>query len=121
MQTLCAQLEEVATGCVAICLPINGAITQQHGYAHAGVVAAIADSACGYAALTTMPPDAEILTVEFKLNLLAPATGDRLSARAAVVRAGRRITVCGAEVFAVRGDETRLVALMQATFLPAQA
>lgn len=119
MQTLSAVLESVAVGSVAISAPIRPAVTQQHGYAHAGAVAAIADSACGYAALTTMPPDADVLTIEFKLNLLAPAIGDRVSAQGKVIRAGRRITVCAANVFAIHGAERKLVALMQATFLTA--
>ena len=119
MQTLSAELEHVSKGTAVISIPIKGAVTQQHDYAHAGAVAAIADSACGYAALTTMPPGAEVLTIEFKLNLLAPAVGERLRAHGEVIRTGRRITVSTAEVFSIRNEEKKLVALMQATFLAA--
>ena len=119
MQTLAAELEHVGKGTAVIGIPIRSSITQQHGYVHAAAVAAIADSACGYAALTTMPADSEVVTIEFKLNLLAPAVGEWLRAEGEVIRAGRRITVSTAEVFAIRNEEKKLVALMQATFLPA--
>ncbi len=120
MATLGARLIEVADGLVRIELPITPAITQQHGFAHAGAVAAIADSACGYAALTKIPPGSEVLSIEFKVNLLAPAAGDRLVATAKVIRAGRTISVCQAEVESFTGETRKLVALMQATMIRAE-
>jgi uncharacterized protein (TIGR00369 family) len=107
MQHLGAELVEVAEGTCAISCRPRPELTQQHGYVHAGVIAAIADSAAGYAALSLMPGEAEVLTVEFKLNLLAPAEGELLIARGMVLRAGRTLTVCEAAVAAVRdGAET---------------
>jgi uncharacterized protein (TIGR00369 family) len=81
MATLGAELEDVASGHVAIAVPVEPRLSQQHGFLHAGVVVAALDSACGYAALTLMPDEAEVLTVELKVNLLAPASGDRLVAQ----------------------------------------
>jgi uncharacterized protein (TIGR00369 family) len=103
-----ARLVSVYPGeCAIACAP-RSELSQQHGYVHAGVVAAIADSAAGYAAMSVAPADSEVLTVEFKLNLLAPATGDLLMARGRVVRAGRTLTVCESTVGALRdGDETQ--------------
>jgi uncharacterized protein (TIGR00369 family) len=118
MQTLGARLETVAAGEVEIRVTMDGRLTQQHGYLHAGVLAAVADSACGYAALTLMPENCEVVSVEFKINLLAPAVGRELIARARVVRAGRTVTVCSADVSMDRDDGTsRQVALMQATMM----
>jgi uncharacterized protein (TIGR00369 family) len=94
MAAIGAELVHVAAGEVDIALPFSERLTQQDGYLHAGVVAGAADSACGYAALTTMAAEAEVLTVEFKINLLAPAAGERLVARGRVVRTGRTLTVC---------------------------
>ena len=104
-------------GEVAIELVPRPELAQQHGYVHAGAVASIVDSACGYAALTLMPADSEVLSVEFKLNLLAPAAGDLLVARGRVVRAGRTLTVCHGEVVARTGAGERAVAVMQATMM----
>src|SRR5512140_2008257 len=101
MKTLGATLEAVEAGYVEIHLPINPAVTQQHGFVHAGAVASIADSACGYAAFTLMPADAGVLAVEFKINLMSPAKGARLVARGRVVRAGRTLSVCQADVVAI--------------------
>lgn len=117
MTTLGATLARVAPGEVEIELPFREELTQQHGFLHAGAVTSVADSACGYAALTRMPPGAAVLTVEFKVNLLAPAAGDRFRARGRVVRAGRTLTVCTGEVLAIRGDEQKAVALMTATLM----
>jgi uncharacterized protein (TIGR00369 family) len=102
-----ARLVSLAPGeCAIACAP-RAELSQQHGYVHAGVVAAIADSAAGYAAMSVAPEDSEVLTVEFKLNLLAPAAGDLLMARGRVVRAGRTLTVCESTVGALRdGEET---------------
>src|SRR3954468_15681089 len=104
METLRAPLTHRAPGAVDISLPYRESITQQHGYVHAGAVATIADSACGYAALSMMPDDAAVLSVEFKVNMLSPAEGPLLVARGRVMKAGRTITVCRADVFAVRTD-----------------
>src|SRR5262249_19574940 len=96
-----AILERGAPGEVAVRLTCREEPTQQHGFLHAGVVTAIVDSACGYAALTLMPPDAGVLSVEFKLNLLAPARGEAIVGRGRVVKAGRTITVCTGDVVAI--------------------
>jgi uncharacterized protein (TIGR00369 family) len=115
MTTLGARLLRVAPGEVEIELPVGPQVSQQHGFVHAGAVAAIADSACGYAALTRMPAGAGVLTAEFKINLLAPASGDRLIARGRVVKAGRTLTLALAEVFAVRDGAEKLCAMLTAT------
>jgi uncharacterized protein (TIGR00369 family) len=117
MQTIGAVLETVAPGRAEISLPFRSDLTQQHGYLHAGVVATIADSACGYAAYSLMPADASVLTVEYKINLLAPATGDRFIARATVIRSGRTLTVVEADVFASANGEERRTATMLATII----
>ena len=117
MMTIGARITAVSPGEVVIELPFRDDLTQQHGYLHAGVVTSIADTACGYAALSLMPEDADVLSVEYKINLLSPARGDRFIARAQVKRAGRNLTVCEAEVFATSGDEEKLVAAMLATMM----
>lgn len=117
MATLGASLAGVENGAVEIRVPVRPALTQQHGFVHAGVVAAIGDSACGYAAFSTMPAGTGVLTVEYKINLLAPATGTELVARGRVVRAGRTLNVCQAEVAAVDGTSERPVALLVATIM----
>jgi uncharacterized protein (TIGR00369 family) len=117
METIGARLSTVAPGEVQIELPFRADLTQQHGFLHAGIVTTIADTACGYAALTLMPDDADVLSVEFKTNLLSPARGESLLARARVVRAGRTLTVCAADVFARQGGEEKVVATMLATIM----
>ena len=117
MQTLGASVESVGDGTVVLRLPIRDALTQQHGFMHAGAIATLADSACGYAALTKMPPDAAVLSIEFKVNMLAPAVGEALVARAEVIRAGRTVMVCRSDVYAVKGSEEKLVAAMQGTMM----
>src|SRR5688572_33428584 len=112
MQTIGAVVEDVASGRVSIRLPFREDLTQQHGFLHAGAIAAVADSACGYAELTMMPADAAVLSIEFKVNMLAPAKGDAIIARAGVVRAGKTIVVCRADVYAVTGSEEKQVAAM---------
>ena len=121
MQTLGAELDAVRPGEVAISLAFRDDLTQQHGYLHAAVVTAIADSACGYAALTLMEPGVEVLSVEFKINLLAPAAGERFVASGRVLRPGRTLTVCAAEVRAdpTSSDAGKLVAVLQATMIAA--
>lgn len=117
MKTIGAGLVRVAPGEVEIELPFRDDLCQQHGFLHAGVVTAIADSACGYAALSLMPPSAAVLTVEFKVNLLAPARGDRFVARGRVLRPGRTLTVCSADVLAVADGRERPVAAMLTTMM----
>ena len=117
MRHLGAQLHEVSRGRVVIRLPYREELTQQHGYFHAGGTSAIADSAGGYAGFTLFPADSSVLTVEFKINLLAPAQGEFLEAVGTVVRSGRTLTVCQLEVFGVRGDERTAVAIGQQTLI----
>jgi uncharacterized protein (TIGR00369 family) len=117
MHTLGAVLTLVAPGVVEIEMPYRADLTQQHGFIHAGVVASVLDSACGYAAFSLMPADAAVLSVEFKVNLLAPARGERLGARAEVKRAGRTLTVCAADAHAFEGGRSRVVATMLATMM----
>lgn len=117
MATLGAELAEVAAGRAVITLPIEPRVSQQHGFVHAGVVTAALDSACGYAALTLMPAGSEVLSVEFKVNLLAPAEGERLVGEGEVVRAGRTLTVCRGEAFAEEGSARVHVATMLATMV----
>ncbi len=117
MATFGARLVRVAPGAVEIELPFRDDLTQQHGYLHAGVVTAVVDSACGYAALTLTPPGAEVLSVEFKLNLLSPAAGERFAARARVLRAGRNLTVCAGDLYAFKDGGEKIVATMLATMM----
>lgn len=117
MTAIGAELVHVAPGEVDIALPFSERLTQQDGYLHAGVVAGAADSVCGYAALSRMDADAEVLTVEFKINLLAPAAGDRLIARGRVVRTGRTLTVCRGEAVTVTDGRERHVATLTATLI----
>jgi uncharacterized protein (TIGR00369 family) len=117
MITLGASLGEVSPGVVEIAIRPNPAISQQHGFVHAGAVSAIADSAAGYAALSLMPADTGVLTTEFKINLLAPAAGERIVARGRVVKAGRTLTLAQTEVFAESGGQEKLIALLTATLM----
>ena len=117
MSTIGATLTYVRPGEVGIELSVRAGLGQQNGYVHAGIVTTIADSSCGYAALTLAPPGVDVLSVEFKVNLLSPAAGDRLQARGRVLRAGRMITVCASDVFALVGDEEKHVATMLATII----
>lgn len=117
MSTLGAELTVVGQGVVEIRLPFSSKLTQQHGYLHAGAVTAILDSACGYAALSLAPDDKDVLTVEFKQNLLAPAAGEAFVARAHVKRAGKTLTVCAADAFALTDSKEKLVATMLATIM----
>jgi len=116
MKTLGAKLERIDAGLVQISAPLLPTSLQQHGVAHAGVTFAIGDSAAGYAALSQMDIDAEVVTAEMKINLLAPAKGPRLLAEGRIVRAGRRLTVVQAEVFG--GPDLTPVALLQGTMVP---
>ncbi len=118
MQSLGIEIARLAPGEIELAMPYAPAYAQQHGFMHAGIVATALDSACGYAAFSLMPADAEVLTVEFKINLLAPAKGDRFLFRARVVKPGRTLTVCDAQAFAFEGAaEGRLVATMTGTLM----
>lgn len=117
MRLIGARILALRPGYCAVELPFRQDLTQQHGYIHAGIVSAIADSAGGYAGFTLFPDDASVLTVEYKLNLLAPAAGDRLVAEAEVVKPGRTLAIVRGEVYA-EGDGTRtLCAIMQQTLI----
>ncbi len=120
MTTIGAILEKVEPAAVTIRLPFREDLTQQHGFIHAGAIASVADSACGYAALSLMPADAGVLSIEFKINMLSPAKGDALVARGTVIRAGKTIMVCRADVFSITGRVEKLVAAMQATMMVAE-
>jgi len=117
MSTIGATLALVADGEVHIALPFSTHLSQQHGYVHAGAITSILDSACGYAALTKAPVDHEVVTAEFKINLLRPALGKRFLAVGRVQNAGKLLTVCTGEVRAFIDSTTdyKVVALMQAT------
>jgi uncharacterized protein (TIGR00369 family) len=117
MATLGAQLVSVADGEVHIALPFSDRLSQQHGFLHAGAITSIADSACGYAALTRAPPESEVVTAEFKINLVRPAIGERFLAVGKVQHSGKLLTVCSGEVRAISGNASKVVAIMQATIV----
>lgn len=117
MRLLGARLTEVRPGYCAIELPYREDLTQQHGYVHAGIVSAIVDTAGGYAGFTLFAEDASVLTVEYKLNLLAPAAGERLIAQAEVVKPGRTLAITRGEVYAETGSKRTLCAIMQQTLI----
>ena len=117
MKLIGAHMREVAPGYCAIGLEPRPEIAQQHGYVHAGVVSAIVDAAGGYAGFTLFPAESSVLTVEFKINLLAPAEGDQLIAEGFVVKSGRTLVITRGEVHAERGGARTLVALMQQTLI----
>ena len=117
MQTLGASLESVEPGAVTIELPFNDKLMQQHGFLHAGVVSTIADSSCGYSALSVSEPGTGVLTIEYKVNLTAPASGDRFRARGRVIKAGRTICFTESEVWGITGAKEKLVATMSATIM----
>jgi uncharacterized protein (TIGR00369 family) len=117
MRTLGIAIAELQPGEITLIMPYAAAYTQQHGFIHAGIVATALDSACGYAAFSLMPEDAAVLTIEFKLNLLAPARGDRFVFRGRVVKPGRTITVAEAHAFALTGEEEKLMATMTGTLM----
>ncbi|MCZ2421308.1 MAG: PaaI family thioesterase [Burkholderiales bacterium] len=112
-----AELGVLAPGHCEIRLPFRTDLTQQHGYFHAGVTSTIVDSAGGYAGLTLMPAGAEVLTVEFKLNLLAPADGDLLVAEGQVLKSGRNLVITRGEVYAIKGGRATHCATMQQTLM----
>lgn len=119
MNTISANLVQVEPGEVEVALPFQEGLGQHHGFMAAAVLTAIADVACGYAAMSLMPAGASVLTVEYKVNFVAPAQGERMVARARVVRPGRTVTTCTADVFGMTGGQEKLVAIMLATMIQA--
>jgi uncharacterized protein (TIGR00369 family) len=117
MRTMGAEMTAVGPGTVELRFPFSSSLTQQDGFVHAGAITSILDSACGYAALSVAPEECEVLSVEFKVNLLAPAVGESFVAHAAVKRAGKTLTVCAADAFAVKDNEEKLVATMLTTIM----
>ena len=117
MKTLGAEISVLDHGQVEIRLGYRPTLTQQNGFIHAGVLTSILDSACGYAAMSVGPEKHDVLSVEFKVNLLAPARGERFVARAAVKRAGKNLTVCTADAFAIQNGQEKVVATMLATMM----
>ncbi len=117
MGHLGASLHKLEPGLVEIDLPFGPQLSQQHGYFHAGVVATVADSCAGYAAFSLMPPGSSVLSIEFKVNLIAPADGSRLRARGKVVRSGRTITVCQMEAEVEKGGQWTPCMVGQATMM----
>jgi uncharacterized protein (TIGR00369 family) len=117
MDTIGARISALSPGMCEIELPYRRDLCQQHGYLHAGVTTMIADSAAGYAAFSLMPKNASVLTVEFKVNLMAPAAGERFLARGTVIKPGRTLFVAEAEVLAEEKGERKSVARMLATMM----
>ncbi len=119
MATLGASIETIEAGEVSIKLPFKEGLSQQDGFIHAGVITTIVDSACGYAAMTLMPDEARVLTIEFKSNFASPAIGDFFIAKGQVIKAGRSIMITSGEVHAYKqgSEEAKLVSLMQATMM----
>ena len=121
METLGAEIIEIEEGLVRIAAPILPGARQQQGFGHAGLTFSIGDSAAGYAALTTLPLDMEVVTAEIKVNLLAPARGARLIATGKVVKPGKRLCVVTSEVHAEMDGATTLIAILQGTMVPVTA
>ena len=117
MRTIGAELMRVEPGRVEIALPFRADLTQQHGYLHAGITSTIAYSAGGYAGYSLFPAQSSVLTVEFKINLLAPAAGERFIALGEVVKSGRTLTICRLEVTAINREKGTLIALGQQTLI----
>lgn len=121
MAHLGARLESVEAGAVEIALPLGPHVLQQHGFVHGGVTSALMDTACGFAALSTAAPEAEVLTIEFKINFLAPSAGSLLRVRGEVAKPGRTVTVTRARAFAGEPGALRETALMTATIMMVSA
>jgi uncharacterized protein (TIGR00369 family) len=117
MRLIGARISKLGPGYCCVELPYRDDLTQQHGYIHAGIVGAIADAAGGYAGFTLFPADASVLTVEYKLNLIAPAIGERLIAEAEIVKPGRTLAITRGEVYAERAGKRTLCAIMQQTLM----
>ena len=117
MHTIGARLTSVTPGSIEIEMPYREDLTQQHGFIHGGIVASLLDTACGYAAFSLMPEDTAVLSIEFKVNLLAPAQGELIKVRAEVKRAGQNITVCTADAWAIDAGQSKVIATMLATIM----
>ena len=117
METLGGTLRVVEPGRVVVSMPFSPGISQQHGFAHGGSIAALGDTACGFSALTLMPDGKAVLTSEFKINLLAPAAGERFEAEGKVIRAGKRLHVVQGDVYAINGDHRKHIAILIATMM----
>jgi uncharacterized protein (TIGR00369 family) len=117
MRTLGISIARIEAGEVDLSMPYSPEFTQQNGFVHGGIITAGLDNACGIAAFTLLPPGSDILTVEFKTNLLAPAKGQRFSFRACVVKPGRTLTVCDGRAFAEHDGKESLIATMTATLM----
>ena len=117
MQTLAARITGMAPGEVEITMPMRDGLSQQDGFVHAGIITAIVDSACGYAALSLTPANREVLTIEYKVNFLSPAIGELFVARGRVTRAGKTIAVCSGDVTAETGGKPKLIASMLTTMM----
>jgi len=117
LAALGAEITRVRAGEFHIHAPFDDRFTQQDGFLHAGTVAMLMDSACGFAAFSLMPAGSRVLSVEFKVNLLFPARGEGFRAEGCVIKAGRTITVCEGKLFSIQGEEETLCAIMQATMI----
>jgi uncharacterized protein (TIGR00369 family) len=117
MKVIGAEMTRIEAGAVEIELPYRADLAQQNGYIHAGIITTIADSACGYAAFSLMPRGADVLSVEFKVNLLSPAIGEKFVAEGRVLRAGKTLTIVQGDVFALINDQSKQVAVMLATVM----
>jgi uncharacterized protein (TIGR00369 family) len=117
MTLIGAAMTRVEPGFCEVQLPYRADLTQQHGFIHGGIVAMIADSACGYAGYSMMPPGGSVLTVEYKINMLSPGQGERLIARGRVLKPGKSLVITQCEVFAVQNGAEKLVAVLQQTLM----
>ena len=117
MDTIGITLEKVDPGRVVLNMPYKEAYTQQHGFVHAGILSTALDSACGYAAFSLMPKEAAVLSIEYKVNFLAPAKGEMFIITGQVLKEGKTVTVCQAEAYAVNGKKKKLVAQMTGTMM----
>ena len=117
MNYLGAQIEEVVAGSVSISVPFSDQLSQQHGFFHGGLIGTIADNTGGYSAFTLMAETDSVLTVEFKINIVAPAKGELLVAKGRVIRPGRTLTVCQSDVYVEQNGTSKLCATMVGTFM----
>ena len=117
INTLNGKIVHLSPGEMHIEAPFDERFTQQDGFLHAGIVTTLIDSACGYAAYTLMPADSRVLSVEFKVNFLSPAQGERFRAEGCVVKSGKTLTICEGKLFAIQAEGEKLVAIMQATMI----
>lgn len=117
MSTIDAKLHKVEAGQVEITMPFSSTLTQQHGFIHAGIITTLVDNACGYAALSMMPDNAAVLTVEFKTNFISPAQGELFIAKGRVLKPGKTLMVCAGDVFGISNGKEKLIATMLATMI----